>query len=153
MSCISCGRGITDECECEAGSLKLGTPASQFTRAFKDNDDLKDRESTGRKRAAQLHPLNRESWCEWKDLDNCGGGKHPILGCSSGKQQNIHHGPDKDTVNNSPDNIHKICSNCHNRWHAKNDGDHDKTIPHSPKPATYLQRMQRLIEEEGPKPK
>ncbi len=110
-------------------------------------EEITDPHSTGRKRAAQMWPLNPEAWCEWKDKANCGGGKYPILGCSNGKQRNIHHGPDKDTLNNNRYNIHLICPNCHNRWHAANDGDHDKTIPHPPRDATFVERQQRMSEE------
>lgn len=93
--------------------------------------------SGGRKRAAELYPLDKEAWCEWRMLSNCGGGKVPILGCISGKQVNRHHGPVKKTTRNERDNIHLICSPCHNLWHAKNDAvyseeEFDK-LPHLPK--------------------
>lgn len=120
-------------------------------------DNFLDPKSTGRKRAATLYPLNRGSFCEWRDLANCGGGKHPIIGCASGYQENLHHGPDKDTLNNTRDeddvtkrNVHKICSNCHNRWHAANDKDYDPTIVHEPREADFSERLTRLTQELNP---
>lgn len=56
---------------------------------------LKDQQSTGRKRAAKMYPLNREHSCEWQGKANCGGGLHPIVGCLQGMQEARHHGPDK----------------------------------------------------------
>ena len=157
MACISCGRGIIGECDCATGEESLNettddsSPVADFKRApgrpQKENAELIDPSSTGRKRAAQLYPLDPEAWCEWKDRANCGGGKYPILGCSNGKQRNIHHGPDKETTNNSRHNIHLICPDCHNRWHAANDGDHDKNIPHAPRDASFVERQQRMSEE------
>lgn len=165
MACISCGRGIFGECDCNpATGDKLTEEESELVNAFQESiapvakgpgrpqiesrEDMKDPSSTGRKRAAQLWPIIPGANCEWQNLANCGGGKYPILGCATGKQQNIHHGPDKTTTNNDRENIHKICANCHNRWHAANDRDHDKDIPHSPRDASYHERVQRLNEEE-----
>lgn len=82
---------------------------------------LRDQQSTGRKRAAEMYPLKREDPCEWKMKKNVGGGQHPIIGCINGLQQARHHGPDKNTLNNDKGNVHRICHNCHNRWHTMND--------------------------------
>ena len=30
-------------------------------------------------------------------------------------------GPDKNTMRNVEDNVHRICAECHNRWHGAND--------------------------------
>lgn len=68
-----------------------------------------------------MYPLDSDADCEWKLMKNCGGGKSPIVGCLDGKQQARHHGPDKNTLNNDMGNVHRICHNCHNRWHARND--------------------------------
>ena len=91
---------------------------------------LKDPKSTGRKEAARLYPLNRERDCEWAHLSQAGGGKHPIKGCAvrfgqAKKQEHRHHGPDKNTMNNEKGNVHRICTFCHNLWHAANDEDYD----------------------------
>jgi len=115
--------------------------ASGKRRAKKLNErELKDPQSTGRHRAVALHGrANPELPCEWQGLANCGGGSFPILGCITGVQENLHHGPDKNTLNNERSNIHKICSQCHNRWHTMNDsgyewdGHHE---PHAPREPT-----------------
>ena len=104
------------------------------SRRLKLDDSLKDQQSTGRKRAARMYPLDRSGDCEWLGKSNCGGGPHPILGCGlngipAGKQRARHHGPDKNTLNNDESNVHRICHSCHNRWHAANDPDY---IPGQP---------------------
>ena len=101
------------------------------SRRYKSDAALKDQQSTGRKRAAKLYPLDREAECEWAEQTNAGGGV-TIAGCGlridskgmvvpKGKQQSRHHGPDYNTLNNDPGNVHRICHNCHNSWHAVND--------------------------------
>lgn len=121
---------------------------STRTRRLKRDDALKDQQSTGRKRAAELYPFldadgNRlkrgadESLfrdCEWAGQVSCGGGTAPIRGCGLdgrpiGKGINRHHGPDKNTLNNEKGNVHRICPSCHNRWHAANDPDYDPNKP------------------------
>ncbi len=91
---------------------------------YKNDATLRDQQSTGRKRAAVMYPLDSDADCEWQRKKNCGGGKHPIVGCVDGKQEARHHGPDKNTLNNDSGNVHRICHKCHNRWHAKNDSDY-----------------------------
>lgn len=170
MGCISCGRGLEDECtnNCAATGQKVSAVSrlddiekdlltalsktdsgNKVGRPLKEDEEVLDPQSTGRKRAAILHPLDPNAFCEWRDKANCGGGKHPILGCASGFQRNIHHGPDKNTLNNNRSNIHKICPNCHNRWHAANDKDYDPKIQHSPRDANFAERFARLTEEMG----
>lgn len=90
-------------------------------RRNKPDAALKDQQSTGRKRAAKLYPLDRTAPCEWRGKDNQGGGIG-IRGCDNGLQQARHHGPDYNTLNNDPTNVSRICHVCHNRWHAANDG-------------------------------
>lgn len=109
------------------------------SRRKKNDGNLKDPHSTGRKRAVTLHGhANAELPCEWRGKANCGGGRFPILGCDNGVQENLHHGPDKNTLNNERENIHKICSQCHNRWHTLNDpgyewdGHHQTHSPRDP---------------------
>lgn len=94
---------------------------------YKQNEDITDQTSTGRKRAAMLYPVEDGMTCEWAWLKNAGGGAKPIVGCNGtvllaakGKHA-VHHGPDKSTLNNEPTNVHRICVRCHNRWHAEND--------------------------------
>lgn len=96
-------------------------------RRNKPDAALKDQQSTGRKRAANLYPLDRERACEWQDAfpENLkGGGTRPIdFGCDN-YQEARHHGPDKNTLNNEPGNVHRICHWHHNNWHARNDPDY-----------------------------
>jgi hypothetical protein len=114
------------------------------TRRLKRDDALKDQQSTGRKRAARLFPLDREAPCEWRGLKNAGGGTSPISGCINGLQQARHHGPDKSTSNNDTGNVHRVCHRCHNRWHAANNKDYDwnNTVmqSHSPRPMTEQEK-------------
>lgn len=104
---------------------------------YKSDASLRDQQSTGRKRAAVMYPLYPDDDCEWKLRKNNGGGNSPIVGCLNGKQQARHHGPDKNTLNNDAGNVHRICHQCHNRWHARNDdgyiwgglyNDHSPTV-------------------------
>lgn len=115
-----------------------GRGSDSSTRSRGRESNLKDQQSTGRKRAAKLYPLVNEHDCEWQGRGNCGGGSRPILGCVSGKQQARHHGPDKTVSNNEQGNVHRICHYCHNRWHAANDPSYDWNNPcttaHSPRP-------------------
>ena len=87
----------------------------------KGYDSVTDIESTGRKRAAILYPISEGMICEWAGLLIAGGGVKPIVGCIGNLAKNIHHGPNKSTLANRPENTHRICTFCHNRWHSKND--------------------------------
>lgn len=110
-------------------------------RTYKDDSSLRDQQSTGRKRAAKMYPLDELAPCEWAGKTNCGGGKKPITGCLTGLQQARHHGPDKNTLNNEQGNVHRICHTCHNRWHTLNDEGYvwgDLYEPHSPKPTDAI---------------
>jgi len=97
-------------------------------RPMSDPDQITDVTSTGRKRAAMLYPIFENMKCEWAGLKFAGGGVEPIVGCDNHIIQpnkgpdkgDRHHGPDKNVINNSPGNVHRICSSCHNRWHARN---------------------------------
>lgn len=83
--------------------------------------DYKDPISTGRKRAAEMFPIEVGATCEWAGLKRAGGGVVPIVGCVGRPASDRHHGPDKNTMNNAPGNVHRICDFCHNTWHALND--------------------------------
>lgn len=148
-TCLSCSRGFYDEC---GHAPSESTEATGRTLEFADVDEeikrYKHNEistSGGRKRAAELYPLDREKDCEWRLLSECGGGKVPILGCIGGKQVNRHHGPVKLTTRNERDNVHLICSPCHNLWHAKNDSVYDEvlfgTMPHIPRKMTPAEML------------
>lgn len=103
-----------------------------------DPSEIKDATSTGRKRAAQLYPVFKDMVCEWAFLKYAGGGVVPIVGCQgnllqpntkAGDGADLHHGPDKNTVNNSPGNVHRICKSCHHAWHGVNDVHYGKKRP------------------------
>lgn len=90
--------------------------------------ELTDPRSTGRKRADRMYPITPGQVCEWANLKNVGFGPVNIVGCMGNPASDIHHGPDKNTLNNSKmsrgvgfgENVHLICSPCHNKWHALN---------------------------------
>jgi hypothetical protein len=105
----------------EGTSKYIPGKAEKEINTYKNDTVLRDQQSTGRKRAAEMYPLYPEEACEWRGKKNNGGGEHTITGCIDGKQQARHHGPDKNTLNNDEGNVHRICHNCHNRWHTLND--------------------------------
>ena len=113
------------ECCCIANPpvdemLNIGGERSRGGQV-KDATDVTDVQSTGRKRCAELYPFLPEQMCEWNNLAKAGGGVLPIVGCLGNKATNRHHGPDKNTLNNTAINVHRICAFCHNYWHARND--------------------------------
>lgn len=113
--------------------------------------NLSDSQSSGRKEAAKLYPLDETSPCEWQGLGNCGGGDYPILGCvEGGFQQARHHGPDKNVSSNFDGNVHRICHYCHYRWHAKNDATYDWNAGswplHNPRPLTESERKTQAVD-------
>ena len=149
MACTSCGRGFHSECEkgCEECHGETDRVVKTFTsrgvgQPLKDPDKVTDPYSTGRKRAAIQYPLFKTNPCEWRGKNNCGGGSQPIIGCVKGLQQARHHGPVKNPLENKPGNVHRICTACHNRWHAANDSIYDeetyKGLPHNPDIAEEL---------------
>jgi hypothetical protein len=159
MACISCGRGLHGECFnnpccCSTGKKEESIPFSstgedspRIGRPPKPNSEITT--SAGRKRAAILYPINEGESCDWQGLANCGGGKFPITGCLNGKQQHRHHGPIKNTSHNEDTNIHRICDNCHNLWHAKNDPVYSEEeyalLPHEPRQSTPAEKLARGV--------
>lgn len=104
--------------------VEAAIKAAVMGRPPKDESEMTDPESTGRKRAAAALPAEELAGmiCEWALLKEAGGGLYPIRGCHGNKATDRHHGPDKNTLNNErKSNLHGICSFCHNEWHAKND--------------------------------
>jgi hypothetical protein len=164
MVCLPCRRGFHIECdnllvltdlndsnsiehmECccpeptEKAALAEDTPVEfdEVKRHGNSKDEIGT--SAGRKRAAVTYKINEKLPCEWRLQKNCGGGKHPIIGCIAGLQKHIHHGPVKRTDRNERTNIHLICTNCHNRFHTLCDPDYDEEanelLPHEPVFAT-----------------
>ena len=130
LPCPPCGAGehffclgpdsVNSFCCCASRRATEITNSSPGN-ATKTPDEITDVQSTGRKRAAAMYPITEGMICEWSKLAKAGGGVVPIVGCLGNLAVNIHHGPDKNTLNNNPENIHRICSPCHNYWHAKND--------------------------------
>jgi len=120
----------------DAGEVSTGYIDDGY-EAAKDISEYKDPISTGRKRAAAMYPIAAGQVCEWANLKAAGGGVVPITGCVGRPASDRHHGPDKNTMNNAPGNLHRICDHCHNTWHAVNDpyyGDRpDHTLPFIPK--------------------
>lgn len=88
---------------------------------IKAPSEITDVQSTGRKRAALAYPITEGMVCEWARLKKAGGGVTPVIGCNGNIATDRHHGPDKNTLNNTEGNVHRICATCHNRWHAAND--------------------------------
>lgn len=96
----------------------------------KDIGDFTDPESTGRKAVVKMYPLEGTGMvCEWANRRVHGLPGGPILGCTGQAATDWHHGPDKNTLNNekatwgvgTQENIHLICSACHNLAHAQID--------------------------------
>lgn len=130
MPCLACAADSHWECFnptdglccCEDnGPLHIGIPENKRGGPVKNAEDMADPISTGRKRAAVTKPITEGMVCEWAGLKFAGGGVEPIIGCNGNVATNIHHGPDKDVLNNSDSNLHRLCANCHNRWHTVND--------------------------------
>lgn len=121
----------------EAGKESDSGYISDGYESAKDLSEYKDPLSTGRKRAAAMYPIAPGQVCEWAGLKRAGGGVVPIVGCIGRPASDRHHGPDKNTMNNAPNNVHRICDHCHNTWHGINDpyyGDRpDHTKPFIPK--------------------
>jgi hypothetical protein len=137
MACINCSdelhwecTNVTDGACCCHNTSPLVAEIiedeedTRNIRGYKRDSTLKDQQSTGRKRAAVMYPLDSTAPCEWQGLRFAGGGRNPIIGCNNGTQQARHHGPDKNTLNNDKGNVHRICATCHNRWHTLNDSEY-----------------------------
>ena len=124
-NCISTVEEVESAIQQAVSTAVLGRPP-------KDENDMTDPESSGRKRAAALLPkeILVTMICEWSMLKEAGGGQFPIKGCHNNKATDRHHGPNKNTLDNERGtNLHAICSYCHNRWHAANDPTYDGERP------------------------
>ena len=123
---LLCWNPIDDMCCCVANKNHVDNVVETVVKSEKGGyqknpADITDVTSTGRKRAAVLYPIAEGMLCEWAQLGRAGGGVIPIIGCMGNKATDIHHGPDKNTLNNKPENVHRICATCHNRFHEAND--------------------------------
>ena len=114
------GQIMASEFESEAITqhVRQRTPAGGF---LKDDSELKQPARVGRQRANRAKPIKQGDICEWSELKYAGGGPVPIVGCFRGAAATVHHGPDKDWLNNDLSNLHKICTQCHSAYHQKND--------------------------------
>lgn len=152
--CMACVVGFFEECHypreiedapgfiipCAVWLSEIDSPSrvekerNPIGRPLSDPEDIKDVTSTGRKRAAALHPILEGMRCEWSGLKHAGGGAIPLVGCDGHLlkkkgahegnvwQGDLHHGPDKNVLHNTPGvNLHAICNQCHKRWHELND--------------------------------
>lgn len=170
--CLACRANFHDECQsmwddllaadeqcCCEGAFSLDTsevyddfgdeksPIEAYFEGYtgsKSLTDYADPLSTGRKEAVKKFPIKPGMVCEWAWLQNAGGGVVPIIGCPGHPAEAVHHGPDKNTMCNVEGNVHRICAECHNRWHAANDphygerpttpdGKVDASVPFLPK--------------------
>lgn len=145
--CLACRRQnhlacLGDFCDCMHEEIS-NKHSDEFRPEFDRNPELaknvkndyalKDPQSTGRKRAAKLFPLDKERDCEFLGKTHAGAipGLRGIDGCSirpnstPGKQQARHH-LDYDTLNNDPDNVVRICHSCHRVIHEANDSHKDQ---------------------------
>lgn len=143
-SCLTCQNGLHEQCfapvDSDSGrsmcccSLapveSIDVERNPVGRPLSNPEDITDPRSTGRKRAKALYPIFPGMTCEWAGLKYAGGGIEPIVGCAGNTIEEVktgptrgdrHHGPDKNTLNNGLGNVHRICTYCHNRWHAAND--------------------------------
>jgi hypothetical protein len=99
-------------------------PSGDGQQFFASGKPMSSTISAGRKRAARAWKIPAGTQCEWAGLLRAGGGVVPVVGCEPTQEHiavAMHHGPDKSTQNNSRENVHFLCSTCHNRWHQLND--------------------------------
>lgn len=134
--CLECAQGWHFDClkpvegkECccddetsQSGNENVSTGVRDGMAWAKRDSAIRDRKSTGRKRAAVLFPIQPDDPCEWRNLLFAGGGLYPIMGCTNGLQKHRHHGPVILTTANVAGNLHRICDPCHRTWHVCNDG-------------------------------
>jgi hypothetical protein len=158
--CLACAAQFHGECyekpaeaDCCCSTV---APASRVdipdggtgeVREYKDASNSIDPKSTGRKRAARMYPIHNGMECEWRGLANAGGNKS-IVGCHNGIALHRHHGPNKDTLHNELGNVHRICTTCHNRWHARNDPDYDWNGPWTPHDPVTKATDEQMVESE-----
>lgn len=113
--------------------------STKRTRQLKNDDSVRDQQSTGRKRAAALYPLKDENGnpfpCDFANkkavlpnfmevqIDGCGSREKTLAGNAQARH---HH--DYNTLNNERYNVGLLCHSCHNLLHAKNDPFKDKIM-------------------------
>lgn len=146
--CMPCAAALHYECSVspcccnKSGPVIVKLPVAKSlpearTEGYKDASLLKDPQSTGRKAAAVEYKITPGMLCEWAGLRSAGGGQFPIVGCGGNPAKHRHHGPDKNTLNNAPGNVHRICHFCHNRWHARNDPGYNSRLDPDKRPEPF----------------
>lgn len=172
LSCLNCGQGLHKACgdpccgqtsvcpqrESRIDDLVVEKEIKKVGRPPKADDEVMDPYSTGRRRAQALFPIEPEGPCEWQGQADVGGGLYPVVGCLTGKQEETHHGPNKDTMCNEEENVHRICRRCHRLWHAWNDGCYNPEIyareelKHEPREGTREELRKWSTSKTRPKP-
>lgn len=137
-------RDVWVKCCCFSSKVPdASTFANGVGRPVAEPADITDILSTGRKRAQMLYPIFEDMLCEWAGLARAGGGTHPIVGCRGNRIDptkegpragHRHHGPNKNVIDNGPSNVHRICTTCHNRWHALNNASYAQPRPPADQP-------------------
>lgn len=119
---VRCCCFISKDAEAHEFAVGVGRPVA-------DPADITDITSTGRRRAQMMYPIMTGMLCEWSGLKFAGGGVRPIVGCNGNTIEarkdgphagHRHHGPNKNVIDNAASNVHRICTQCHNRYHALN---------------------------------
>lgn len=110
-------------------------------RKQKPNSRLKNPMRTGRLRANSVKPIKPGDTCEWAGLKFAGGGIVPIVGCLGNAAVTVHHGPDKDWLNNNEENLHKLCKDCHTAYHKFNDPFYDWKRPEPGTPFYFREEV------------
>lgn len=114
----NCRHRDDDKCCCGAASVTITAEGEAW---HKQDEEVTDPKSTGRKRAVLAKPITPGMPCDWAGLKFAGGAVFPIVGCVNNLATMIHHGPSKCTLDNELSNLHAICATCHNRFHSAND--------------------------------
>lgn len=144
------------------------TFSTKTGRKQKPNGRLRNPQRTGRARANSIKPIKPGDTCEWAGLKFAGGGIIPIVGCLGNAAITVHHGPDKDWLNNEETNLHKLCRDCHTAYHKFNDPFYiwqrpepgtpfyfreevlDKVVPHDTETvATKQEILKNIMEREN----
>lgn len=162
MQCFMCEEPVNDETCCCMGTFGIialpqelsklaqltGSPtAKPMGRPRMSGEDMSNPLQAGRARAEDIATLGPDTICDWSMLLLAGGGIHPIVGCAGNVAVHRHHGPDKSTFNNVlGDNLHRVCTTCHNRWHTLNDEYYG---PRPSDNSTYLPNRGNSLKHDG----
>ncbi len=133
MPVCECMLGFPEDCNThdETNPLVIASATEAVTEDNIKEKIYVDPKSTGRKIAVQVKPITQGFFCDWAGLKYAGGGVYPIVGCIPNKNlaKQVHHGPNKDTMDNRPENLHRVCNDCHGRWHTLNDPTYAPDVP------------------------